>query len=524
MTKEMKNQMLIFATSILAIGLSFILKDYIQNLYVQWIILILIASILTFIISKIKKDNKSKEVLDIIAHINEIDFKLPEDISLPEEDRKKLLNLYSDIRKNLKTQVEISTEIYNVCEELTNSTLKTLNSSELISSSIDRAENNTKKQSQMLKTTDELASRISRSMEDIEGDVNSKIEFISNSISTAQKSIESIDDIENRIKNTKSMVGDTSTKIVDLRNYFDEVVGFVDSINAISNQTKMLSLNASIEAARAGENGKGFSIVAMEVGKLADQTENISKKIEGIINNLKEEISTISDKMDEEIDYMEENTKVIERTSGEFQSIVSTLNAGKESLEEIKNHTGSNVNLIEDINENVNKIAGFAEETSAQMASTTEQAVEQHDICAKTNDIAEEIRVHVYNMQQFVVGKAMEEKMLKQAYKVKAFFEENKNISQTTIDKLLRESGVDAIYITDEKGTVNYTSEKSAIGLNLYEADSTFLDFKKKDIEYIVTPIKKRVEDGQLFKFLILSDERGRLYEIGLAIESLIRV
>ena len=66
---------------------------------------------------------------------------------------------------------------------------------------------------------------------------------------------------------------------MELRNYSQEVVSLVDLINNISSQTQMLSLNAAIEAARVGEHGRGFSIVAMEVGKLASETENVSKKL-----------------------------------------------------------------------------------------------------------------------------------------------------------------------------------------------------------------------------------------------------
>ena len=126
-------------------------------------------------------------------------------------------------------------------------------------------------------------------------------------------------------------------------------------------------------------------------------------------------------------------------------------------------------------------------------------------------------------MQQFVVGKAMEEKMLKQVYLVKDFFQNNKNIKDDQINQLIKEVGVDAIYITDSSGVVEYSNEKSGIGLNLYIADPSFLEFKTKRLEYIVTPIKRRVEDNKLFKFLTVTDETGRLYEIGLGLDSLIK-
>ena len=67
----------------------------------------------------------------------------------------------------------------------------------------------------------------------------------------------------------------------------DEINTSLSSITTIAKQTNLLALNASIEAARAGEAGKGFSVVASEIGKLAEMSNNtvqeIFKVIEGIV-------------------------------------------------------------------------------------------------------------------------------------------------------------------------------------------------------------------------------------------------
>jgi methyl-accepting chemotaxis protein len=58
------------------------------------------------------------------------------------------------------------------------------------------------------------------------------------------------------------------------------------ALDKIENKQRILSLNASIEAARAGEFGKGFNVVASEVGKLASNSEEINKSIKVSIRDL----------------------------------------------------------------------------------------------------------------------------------------------------------------------------------------------------------------------------------------------
>ncbi|MCK5882366.1 MAG: hypothetical protein KAG61_01655 [Bacteriovoracaceae bacterium] len=66
-------------------------------------------------------------------------------------------------------------------------------------------------------------------------------------------------------------------------------------ISEISSKTDLLALNASIEAARAGSYGKGFAIVAHEVSRLSEKTQESISEIEEIITSIKDEVGTLTD-------------------------------------------------------------------------------------------------------------------------------------------------------------------------------------------------------------------------------------
>lgn len=70
----------------------------------------------------------------------------------------------------------------------------------------------------------------------------------------------------------------------------DSLVQLIDQIKKVAKQSNLLALNAAIEAARVGEAGKGFSVVASEFRKLAENTNKIVLEMEAVINKLKEKL------------------------------------------------------------------------------------------------------------------------------------------------------------------------------------------------------------------------------------------
>lgn len=134
-----------------------------------------------------------------------------------------------------------------------------------------------------------------------------------------------------------------------------DVGTFLDRIDRIAKQTRLLALNASIEAARAGEAGRGFNVVAQEVGKLAQSTQetaaSISKAIETmgdrirhVVDGLKETENALTAGREETRDALARARQAGEdvmRFSGSFSELIKVLEDGRTSIAEAVEETQS---------------------------------------------------------------------------------------------------------------------------------------------------------------------------------------
>lgn len=95
----------------------------------------------------------------------------------------------------------------------------------------------------------------------------------------------------------------------------------LDMINNVAKNTRILGFNAGIEAARSGEHGKGFSVVAKEITKLADQSADSVNEIRALLNTMKEKVDEVSKTVKETLHISETQTSSIIEISNSIQNL-----------------------------------------------------------------------------------------------------------------------------------------------------------------------------------------------------------
>lgn len=255
------------------------------------------------------------------------------------------------LNKNSKQAIEVANDVNSIVIE------SNKNIEEIVVKSND-IENVSKKVDRMFNEMIDAFTKVNDivvNMEEFMGkdkELTEEIKESYNEVSSIVKEgIGNIETTRQTMVNMETTITRALEKTNELVEYMKKIDAILEEINSVSNQTNLLSLNASIEAARAGEEGKGFAVVANEIRSLSEQSTEASDNIKIIIEKLNGIVKEVSSKINESSEIsargyveMDEITEVLIQIANKSDNVEKVIDSEYELVGSINNEFSLIVN------------------------------------------------------------------------------------------------------------------------------------------------------------------------------------
>ena len=327
-------------------------------LFVNWLLISLISILICNRYVKVPLTN----TLNILQEIAEGEGNLTQRVTKMSKDEIGELSRW--FNKFINNQMTI-------LERVKKSSKTTKNSVEIVSYITDEVKNgmsqiedtvvtlleNSKEQNTIFQNTRDKFSDVTASIQEMDSlilDVSSTIQDTNDS---SIKANQSCNDVLYNMKELNGIIKKTVESIENLQQNSHHITRIMNIISEISEQTQLLALNATIEAARAGEEGKGFSVVASEISKLASESQEATKSVGSAIKSIQDQTEYAFKYAEEINSKIDVSMKNVSNSIESFVKINKDINTISQSMMSIEEITSTQSNDVSDIMTNVSVLA-----------------------------------------------------------------------------------------------------------------------------------------------------------------------
>ena len=304
---------------------------------------------------------------------NEFDKILTSCKTVNENTKKALVH----VKENVETLDNYTNSIVESSKHMSQSTDAILGSiSQISHGAVTQADN----LNNIVVTLDAFEEKLLNNKNNIEN-VNNKSNAIGYAI---EESGLELSKLENTMQELRESFDSLSSEVNLLTTDLAEINIIVNNINEIADKTNMLALNASIESARAGEYGRSFSVVAVEIKKLSEQTKIFATNIEAILKKVEKQSSRTINKTNVAYNSINGGISLVSKTVSALSGVITNIKETIVNFNSVNKTIDSVVDDAKDITERIQTISGISEENSAY-------SQEIYTNIEKLNQIAQEV-------------------------------------------------------------------------------------------------------------------------------------
>lgn len=332
------------------------------------VLTVIVAVVISLVISKsISKPilrtvdvSKSMSNLDFTKDIEEKDLKRTDEIGIMLNSYQAIVDKFRNFSKNLNESITVTNDVY----------FKTI---EKLNFLLEQADNNSATTEELSATMEEITATVT-SLNESTNDIDKAIMDFAERV---EKGANTSNEISKRASKLHIQFTESKNRTLDVyENARSKIVDAIEAsknvqkINVLSNaileitdKTSLLALNAAIEAARAGESGRGFTVVADEIRKLADSSQETVEEIKLVADTIVGSVNLIVDNMRNLSDFLEKNVvkdyemmvEAVDQYNNDgalLNDILSDLKANSEKLTTSMNSITASFNEISTTIEN----------------------------------------------------------------------------------------------------------------------------------------------------------------------------
>jgi methyl-accepting chemotaxis protein/ribose transport system substrate-binding protein len=290
---------------------------------------------------------------------------------------------FNDMKFNLLSFIELTKTnivvISDAVDKVTKSIDNSLKGNEQIAASMADLAEKSQEQLKNAKDTLDSISNVDERVKSIEDSLADIEKSIKEVVDSTTEGNENLDKYYHQMNVITNNLSNTSVSIEQLNHELEKINNLGELITRITDQLKMLSLNASIESAKAGESGIGFSVVAAEMNKLSDETGKSIKKIKMLLSNVSASSENVKNSIANSIENynlskdlfsqikksfyaIKNNTDIL---SGDIDKVYSEASIISNSTHEVKEKSQYFLNISDKISSASKDVAAVTQEEVA---------------------------------------------------------------------------------------------------------------------------------------------------------------
>ena len=383
------------------------------------LIISIMAAILTgglaiFVLKKIldKVGKQLSDINDTVSKLKEgnLTIEMEGDILKVEHEVGQLANNLNDTSKSLRDLMskinEASNGLGNAAKEVSTSAGETNSRIEEIATTMNDIVEGISEQAAHAEDSNAAVAQLADRLEELKDASSSMAKLTSEVKEENEHGLTSVNDLQFYTEENNKSSKAVADNINELSKKTESIETIVDTMSGIAEQTNLLALNAAIEAARAGEMGAGFSVVAGEVKKLAEQSAKHAETIREIVTAIQKDVDSSVTVMNKSIEIAEKQTNAVKTVVDAFETISSSTESMSKQITDIDGF----VNVINEgkdvIVESIDRIARVSQRSAASSQQISASIQEQTaltqtlaDTAGKLDELSNELSDDISNFE-----------------------------------------------------------------------------------------------------------------------------